>query len=1124
MAGQHKVEIEIGGKLDKSFGASIKNAQASLKALGGKALKGLATGATAALAAGGAAAAAVAGYAVKVGSGFEEAMSSAAATANATDEQYKKMAAAAKEMGMTTSKTAAESANALEYMALAGWDVETSISALPSVLKLSEASGMDLARCSDLVTDSMASLGVTVSELPGYLDVAAKAQNSSNQSAEQLMEAYLKVGGTMKNLHVPVAESAAALGVLANRGRKGGEAGQALSSILVNLTSGAGQAGKMMDALGISAFDAKGDFIGLKKTLELVDDATKGLTEQERNAALAALGGKEHIKDLDKLLAGLNDTTEDGVQEWAALEGKLEDAGGALETMRDVKMDNLKGDLAGLTSATEAVGIGIYENIKSPIREAVQFATKEFQQLAKNIEAQGWDGLVISIGPMLADAVAGISAAAPGFISAAAQIVQGLLQGIEANAGQIGQGLISAVASAALGIFAIAPSLVSAGASLITSLQGGIAQALPLLVQHGVMAAWQVLSGIMQALPGIIEGGFQITLGFAKGIAASLPAIVSMGAQLITNLINGIANNIGSVLSTAGEIIGALLQGLVAAIPNFILGGIQVVVALIQGIGTAIPQIIGAAEDIVNALASGIATAITQTDWLAVAKGIFDGIVNALKSLFGGIGDFLFGGFDDTMQTVLEAQDMAAAGKEAANAYADGFLSGVPTIEAAYQGAANSFDFSIPIQNSQMQLAGFSSTAASSFGTVSTQGALAQGSVAGISGAAQAARQSLEGIGSVNISPTVTMPDLSGLGTQVAGPTVDTSQISTAAQTAASSFTQITQNAQAAAQSTQSAMQSTGTSFVQLGTDAQAAGLSIAGIGTQGAEGLSQIDTASASTAASFTQIAQSAQEAEDALASISGADAFSGMADGADEAYTQISAAMDMIAESVTTNIQTAHNTVSTGSQAMEQILSAAASGMQASFTQAMGAILSSANSTASGIRSAFSGINLQSEGANMMRGLLNGMNSMRAQVAAAARAIAQEAKNAVDAAMDIHSPSRVMMESGAFVGEGFAEGITAQLPAVREAALGIASPLKEGAPSPIQFWASGTSGAAQEAGGSGGASITAGDMPVTVSYNFYGGAPSREELEHTAELTERAFRRQFERMQRNHRRYAMA
>lgn len=295
---EYKIAVKIAGQLESSFNAALKGAQSGLSGFGlaGKVGAAAVKGTAAAITAAGTAIAGIGAYSVKVGSEFESAMSSASATAAATEEEYAKMEAAAMEMGRTTSKTATESAQALEYMALAGWDVDTSISALPSVLRMSEASGMDLARTSDLVTDSMAALGVTVDELPNYLDAATKAQNKSNQTAEELMEAYLGVGGTMKNLNIPITESATALGVLANRGIKGSEAGTALNAMMVNLTTGTGQAGKMMSQLGISAFDSNGKFIGLEETLKQVNTALQGCTEEERNAALAAIGGKQHVE------------------------------------------------------------------------------------------------------------------------------------------------------------------------------------------------------------------------------------------------------------------------------------------------------------------------------------------------------------------------------------------------------------------------------------------------------------------------------------------------------------------------------------------------------------------------------------------------------------------------------------------------------------------------------------------------------------------------------------------------------------------------------------------------------------------------------------------------------------
>lgn len=340
-----------------------------------------------AMAAAGAAVTAIGVASVNVGKEFEAAMSSWSATASANNEDYMKAREAALEMGRSTSKTATESANALEYMALAGWTAEESIAGLPGILRLSEATGLDLARTSDLATDSMSALGLEVKDLEGYLDVAAKANNKSNQTAEQLMEAYLGVGGTMKNLRIPIQESAAALGVMANRGIKGSEAGNALNAVMINLTTGTGQAGKMMGKLGISAFDSKGRFIGLQETLKEVNNALTALgdNEEAKNATLAAIGGKQHVDALNDLLSGLNTLDENGVNEWDRLVDDLYKADGALEQMAATKLDNLEGDLAILQSALADTGIGIYDNLKEPLREATQFATSAIYQFSDTI-------------------------------------------------------------------------------------------------------------------------------------------------------------------------------------------------------------------------------------------------------------------------------------------------------------------------------------------------------------------------------------------------------------------------------------------------------------------------------------------------------------------------------------------------------------------------------------------------------------------------------------------------------------------------------------------------------------------------------------------------------------------
>lgn len=315
--------------------------------------------------------------AVDVGMDFDKAMSSWKGTAKATEAEFNIAREAAMKYGRETTKTATESANALEYMALAGWSVGDSVKALPSVLKLSEATNLDLARTSDLVTDSMSATGEVIGEngenLQRFLDVATMANNKSNQTAEQLMEAWIQTGGVFKGLKVDIEDSATALGVLANRGIKGSEAGTALNAIMINLTTGAGQAGKAMQKLGVSAFE-NGKFKGLKQTLTEVRDKLSGLTEEEQNYYKARIGGKHHIDAFTHLLNGL-DAAKDGKNEWDGLNESLRNANGSLQQMAATKMDNLWGDTKILQSAMQDLGIKASDAINIPLRDGAKAFT-----------------------------------------------------------------------------------------------------------------------------------------------------------------------------------------------------------------------------------------------------------------------------------------------------------------------------------------------------------------------------------------------------------------------------------------------------------------------------------------------------------------------------------------------------------------------------------------------------------------------------------------------------------------------------------------------------------------------------------------------------------------------------
>ncbi len=354
----YKIAIKIAGQLDSSFTKAMNSANSQLQTVANVGAKSVKV-AAAALVAAGTAIAGVVASSINVGKDFEAQMSSTAATANATAEEYALMQEAAMEMGRTTSKTATEAAAALEYMALAGWSVEDSCASLEAVLRLSEATELDLATASDLVTDSMSAMGVSVDQLSQYLDVCASANNNSNQTAEQLMEAMIGCGGAARTAGMDFTETATALGILANNGIKGTEAGTALNSMLVRISTNTAAA-SAFEELGVAVYDSSGNMRGLQDILVDTSKALDGMADSEKNAYLKAIAGTNYYSDFQYLLNGVSDATDDAASSWDTLTESLTNCEGALESMASTKLDNLSGDLSVFNSALEDVQLRIY--------------------------------------------------------------------------------------------------------------------------------------------------------------------------------------------------------------------------------------------------------------------------------------------------------------------------------------------------------------------------------------------------------------------------------------------------------------------------------------------------------------------------------------------------------------------------------------------------------------------------------------------------------------------------------------------------------------------------------------------------------------------------------------------
>ena len=282
---------------------------------------------------------AVAGFAassVAAGMDFDSAMSQVAATMGTTVDEIGNLRDFAQEMGATTAFSATQSAEALNYMALAGYDAETSMKMLPNVLNLAAAGGIELADASDMVTDAQSALGLSLEQTEVLVDQMAKTSSTTNTSVAQLGEALLTIGGTAKSLSGGTAEASQALGLLADNGIKGAEGGTALRNVLLGLSSSKFE--KTFGAMGVSAYDAEGKMRSLKDIFGDMNEAMADMTVEEKTKALSKAFNKIDLKSLNALLGT-------DAERWDEVAQKIGDAEGAAKAMADTQLDNLEGDI-----------------------------------------------------------------------------------------------------------------------------------------------------------------------------------------------------------------------------------------------------------------------------------------------------------------------------------------------------------------------------------------------------------------------------------------------------------------------------------------------------------------------------------------------------------------------------------------------------------------------------------------------------------------------------------------------------------------------------------------------------------------------------------------------------------
>lgn len=681
-----KLAIKIAGKVDKSFGSTLKSVQSQIK-----------TVAKVSAAAVGAVATAVAGVttaAIKTGKEFENSMSQVAATMGidkATKDglkNYQTLETAAKEMGESTAFTASEAAEGLNYLALAGYSADQAATALPYTLKLAGAGAMDLADASDMVTDAMSALNLEANNknLSTFSDQLAKSASTTNTNVKQLGEAILTVGGTAANLKGGTAELNTALGILANNGIKGAEGGTHLRNMLLSLESPTDAAAKQLEKLGVNVYDAKGNLRSLNDIFSDVQKSTKGMTNQQVDGILATLFNKRDLASARAMMKAAGD-------DFSKIEKTISESAGACDQMYKTQLDNLEGDLALFTSALQGLGIEIYENIGGGVREGVQLATECIGNLNKAFKKNGLQGLVGEFGSVLSKAVNYVSDLAPKLTESAVDLITSFILGIEKSSDNIAKSATSVFSKLIAGVSKITPELLTLTGTLLISLITALQSELPTIEKTFFRGLKQLISNALKLLPQILDVGLDFVLALADGIVSGLPQcfsiatmlitelcgvinselpqILQIGIQLILNLVYGILENLPQIARSAMLIINTLIQCILQNLPIILSAGIELLYALINGIMNNLDYIIQAVIAIITELITCLAqnAPLLATSAISLIGALVVGLLQALPQLIAAVPQLII-----ALVNAFKNYDWSTLGKDIISGIKSGLL------------------------------------------------------------------------------------------------------------------------------------------------------------------------------------------------------------------------------------------------------------------------------------------------------------------------------------------------------------------------------------------------------------------------------------------------------------------
>src|SRR5690625_1437109 len=557
------------------------------------------------------------GFAVKTAADFESAMSHVQAISGASADDMVLLSEKAREMGASTKFSASESAEALSYMALAGWETEQMLAGIEPTLDLAAAAGMDLARTSDIVTDAMSMFAMEAEEAGRMADTLAAASSRTNTDVNQLGEALQYVGANAYAAGMDIEQTSAFLGVLADNGLKGSRAGTTLNAMLRDMRKNA-EDGKL--AIGdqtVALYDSEGQMRDMTKIMDEMIGATAHLTDEQRDQALASIFGQEALK-------GFNILANEGVGVVGDLEDELRSSEGAAKDMAAIMQDNLNGALTELSSAFEEIMIYLGSALIPVIKKVV-----------------GWLQLLADWFNSLSDRTKSTVAIILAIAAALMLLIGPILL------------LVGFIPSIIAGFAAFKTVVIAVGAAL-----------------GGISAPVLIVIGLIGALIAALVVAWQKSEAFREGVTIAFEAVREVVMTVIGAVVDFVMEIWGGMVEwwqENNELITRVvedgwnrLQAIIMAVTEFILPYIQdawdSIVMYIQIAWEVIQTVVRVATEIIK----GVITAwlqILDGDWTSAwntIKQTFQNVWNIMKSFVSNVATIILNTIKDRFEQVKQ--------------------------------------------------------------------------------------------------------------------------------------------------------------------------------------------------------------------------------------------------------------------------------------------------------------------------------------------------------------------------------------------------------------------------------------------------------------------------------------